>query len=67
MREYLRAAGIPVAYDDRTMEEILNGRCGPGHGTDKVYSSDPDYASVDPELFKHLDALQSRVEYEASR
>lgn len=29
--------------------------------------SDPDYEGVDPDVFSHLDALQSWAEYEADK
>ena len=40
--------------DGRSIEEILNGEKGPEPGTEKQYSSDPDYYTIDPQLFQYL-------------
>jgi len=45
-----------IDRDPRTSREILNGIRGPENGTDKTYSCDPDYESVDPQLFWYLEA-----------
>jgi len=51
--------------DDRTITEILCGLQGGNPPRERSYSSDPDYDSVDPEIFNYYNALSSFFEYEA--
>lgn len=60
MSSYNADQGFPPIFgdsvvDDRSLEDILNGEQGPLPGTAKEYSCDPDYESVDSDLFRYLE------------